>query len=1102
MSDSLPSPLVIARELFVGLLALQRDLIDPHALVAALRAWEPAQTKSLAQLLVDQGALPPDAQGQLETLARQQLDLPGDTPVPGRADARQTPGPGVDPDRSVTVGNLPPPCPEDDFLLPALPAAASLPTSSGLRFHVLRPHARGGLGEVFVAYDEELHREVALKEIQQRHAGHPESHSRFLLEAEVTGRLEHPGVVPVYGLGRYPDGRPFYAMRFIKGDSLREAIERFHAAEKPGRDPGERALALRELLGRFVAVCNAVAYAHSRGVLHRDLKPANVMLGPYGETLVVDWGLAKLLGRPEGAAGPGETALRPPSAQDVPPTQVGTAHGTPAYMSPEQAEGRVDSLGPASDIYSLGATLYTLLTGRVSREGPGVGTVLAKVARGEGPSPRQVKKGVPPPLDAICRKAMALRPEDRYGSALALAADVEHWLADEPVSAYREPWAVRCGRWVRRHKTTVAATAAMVLATVLLGGVGAWLWERQQADRRAEQARQEALHRRGVEEGLKEVARLQRQAHWAEARVALTQTNNRLGEAWSEDLRGRLEQARRDLDLVARLDAIALAKAPIVGGKLDVAGADRDYSAAFAEAGLGSPGDDAATVAERVRTSGIREPLLAALDDWAVTTRNPARQAWLSGVARRADPDDWRDRFRDPKVHRDRSGLQGLADELLRDEARKLKAQSPQLLAALGSALMWVQSDAVPLLTEALERYPSDFWLNFYLGNALAKAQKWGEAAGYYRAALAVRPDTAVVYNNLGSALLKGQLGGGIRAYQQALRLDPNSAPTYNNFGLALAAEGRLEEATAAFKKAIERDDDYAQAHYNLGIALISRKDKVRMEEVVPHFRKAVALEPKDAKARAALGAALVSLRRLDEVIGELEEAVKLDPNDAQAQGNLGYSLLGRGRFSEAQTVFRRCLKLLPDSHPQRNLATQLLQECKRLLALEEKLPALLEGRGKPKDNDERLALARLCLEHKKLPAAAARFYAEAFAAQPKVADDLQAGHRYNAACSASLAAAGQGTDSAKLDDKERSRLRRQALDWLHADLARWTKLAEGGAPAARAEVVKTLRHWQTDPDLAGLRDAAALRNLPGPERAACQTLWEEVEALRKKCGG
>src|SRR5262249_1849553 len=256
------------------------------------------------------------------------------------------------------------------------------PLSLLVRFRVLRPHARGGLGEVFVAEDTELHREVALKEIQRPHAHDAHSRSRFLLEAEVNGRLEHPGVVPVYGLGSYHDGRPFYAMRFIRGESLKEAIARSHGGGVPGRDPGERGLALRQLLGQFVAVCNAVAYAHSRGVIHRDLKPANVMLGKFGETLVVDWGLAKVLGRPEGEPTGDEQTLHPASG-DGSATVVGTAVGTPAYMSPEQAAGRPDLVSTASDVYSLGATLYALLTGRAPFRGEDKGELLRRVSRGE-----------------------------------------------------------------------------------------------------------------------------------------------------------------------------------------------------------------------------------------------------------------------------------------------------------------------------------------------------------------------------------------------------------------------------------------------------------------------------------------------------------------------------------------------------------------------------------------------------------------------------------------------------------------------------------------------------------------------------------------------
>ena len=173
--------------------------------------------------------------------------------------------------------------------------------------------------------------------------------------------------MPVYGLGTYGGGRPFYAMRFIKGDSLKEAIARFHADDELKKDPGRRSLDLRKLLRRFTDVCNAIDYAHSRGVLHRDIKPGNVIVGKHGETLVVDWGLAKAVGRADPTSG--ERTLVPSSASGSAETIPGSVLGTPAYMSPEQAAGDLEQLGPRSDVYSLGATLYCLLTGRPPFEG-------------------------------------------------------------------------------------------------------------------------------------------------------------------------------------------------------------------------------------------------------------------------------------------------------------------------------------------------------------------------------------------------------------------------------------------------------------------------------------------------------------------------------------------------------------------------------------------------------------------------------------------------------------------------------------------------------------------------------------------------------------
>src|SRR5439155_24779418 len=175
---------------------------------------------------------------------------------------------------------------------------------TGSRYQVLRFHAQGGLGEVHVARDEELHREVALKRLQTPHASNPRSRRRFLREAAITSRLEHPSIVPVHSMGQDAAGCPFYAMRFVEGQTLQDAIQQFHGPDKTGRTPGQHQLALRQLLSRFVTVCNTVAYAHSRGIVHRDLKPNNIMLGPYGETLVLDWGLAKEMRERGGDAGP------------------------------------------------------------------------------------------------------------------------------------------------------------------------------------------------------------------------------------------------------------------------------------------------------------------------------------------------------------------------------------------------------------------------------------------------------------------------------------------------------------------------------------------------------------------------------------------------------------------------------------------------------------------------------------------------------------------------------------------------------------------------------------------------------------------------------
>jgi WD40 repeat protein/serine/threonine protein kinase len=489
------SPHGADRNLLFGILALQLDFVTRDALIQAMNAWVLDKTKALGQILIAQGALSSDRYTLLEALVQEHLKQHSNDPEKSLAalssigSVRDQLQNLRDPDVEATLTHLT----KGETELSTIDAPSpGIPTSVGGRFRILRPHARGGLGEVFVARDEELHRDVALKQIQGRHADNPASRSRFVLEAEITGGLEHPGIVPVYGLGSYADGRPFYAMRFIKGDSLKDAIERYHSTDGKAKDQGERALEFRKLLGRFVDVCNAIAYAHSRGVLHRDLKPGNIMLGQYGETLVVDWGLAKAVGRPEEATGT-ESTLRPPAASGSSPTQAGDALGTPAYMSPEQAAGKLDDLGPASDVYSLGATLYCLLTGKPPIHELDLATAISKVQAGDIRRPREINPEVPRALEAICLRAMSLWPKDRYQSPRDLAEDIEHWLADERVTAYSEHWTGNLRRWLRKHRgMAVTSISALIIGVIGLGIATMFL---SQANQRERLARKVAVDR-------------------------------------------------------------------------------------------------------------------------------------------------------------------------------------------------------------------------------------------------------------------------------------------------------------------------------------------------------------------------------------------------------------------------------------------------------------------------------------------------------------------------------------------------------------------------------------------------------------------------------
>jgi serine/threonine-protein kinase len=339
------------------------------------------------------------------------------------------------------------------------------------RYTLTQVYGEGGLGQVWLATDPALKREIALKRIRPGKDGSRDAQLRLIKEAQITGQLEHPNIIPVYELEHADSkGRPFYTMKFLRGKTLHEKIQEYHKKRKAGED---HALDLVNLLNAFTDMCFAIAYAGARGVIHRDLKPQNIMVGDFGEVLVLDWGLAKKIGQPDDVHEKGEIELA--SVLDETETHAGGVVGTPAYMAPEQAAGRNDHVDARTDVYGLGGVLFCILAGVSPHRGnktknriKDTQDLLTRISVGATPSVRDLDSRIHRSLDAICAKAMSHSHLDRYQDARQLAEDVQRYIADEPVSVSTELWQERAGRWLRKNRTWAQSLATSALLVMVV----------------------------------------------------------------------------------------------------------------------------------------------------------------------------------------------------------------------------------------------------------------------------------------------------------------------------------------------------------------------------------------------------------------------------------------------------------------------------------------------------------------------------------------------------------------------------------------------------------------------------------------------------------
>jgi serine/threonine-protein kinase len=778
---------------------------------------------------------------------------------------------------------------------------------------------RGGMGVVLRAVDPFFGRQLAVKVLQARADERPDLARRFLDEARLTGRLQHPGIPPVHEQGMLDDGRPYFTMKLIQGNTLEALLK----ARSGPLDSLSRFLTI------FAQVCQTVAYAHSQDVIHRDLKPANVMVGAFAEVQVMDWGLARERGPHAETDAP-----VPVACDDDQRTQAGQALGTPAFMPPEQARGEHENLDERADVFGLGAILCTILTGKPPFLAPSLGEVLQQARQGDLSDAwkRLEASGADAELVTLARACLnpeaARRPRDAGEVASATARYLEG-VQERLQRAELERAAAQVKAVEERKRRRVQLALALVVLTALAIAGGVWLWLGQQR----------AMARSELTSALDQSRDLMAAGNLSDALAAARRAEGLLAAAGNDaGLRREVGERIREIEFVARLEKIRTPESTAQERILSRARADARYDQAFRDLDINLETMDATEAARRISARpALKSYLVAALDDWL----GPRRQARpedadsfrrLLDVARLVDPDPWRERMRDAAGHGDIEGLAALADEV------DVRTQRPSALIALAEHLgaNGRRKAAVDLLRRAQWEHPEDFWLAFYQAFMQGDSDDPAvleDTVRCYAMAVALRPHDVEAWSGYTKILSKkGQLDEALIAARRAAALEPNNSYAQMALDGALTNKGDLEGARVARRRALEllservrRDPQDDNAWLSWGYIKERLGDR---DGAMEAYREAARVSPRNAWARHNVGGLLREDGRAGEGVPWLAEASRLAPHSAYILNALALARAQSGDLRQAAADYRKAIDFQPYYLPAYgNLADVLMQQ-------------------------------------------------------------------------------------------------------------------------------------------------------------------------------